>query len=450
MMSYRRVALLAVVAATVFAACTGTGEKGPPPPASQKAAETAGTTPAAASAHALEDTQWRLVEIQSMDDAQGATKPIDPSLYTMRLSSDGSVTMRLNCNRATGTWKAEPLADPSSGRFEFGPLASTRALCPPPSLDERVTSQAQYVRSYLLKEGRLHLSLMADGGIYVWEPMREVAFETTADRNLEAAVLKASPSYTKAVVDAGGKAARARYVYNRVDLNDDGREEVFVYPLGSIFCGTGGCTLLLFTQSKGGYSLINEFPISRTPVMVSPQKTSGYHDVFKPESGGGAAATYLRYAFDGMQYVERERLAADASPEGMRYLAGELSFDKGIPLEPGDGPVVTSRPAAPAPSPTGFATVCGVTVEGRDYRYRCTVEGVAAGQPGSTTLHFPDNTVTTTWIASGRATATFAGMVPQDITVSTADGMTRFPFEDKVYFYASDRTTAAAQLKTLR
>jgi hypothetical protein len=38
-------------------------------------------------------------------------------------------------------------------------------------LDERVTGQAQYVRSFLLKDGRLHLSLMADGGIFVWEPM---------------------------------------------------------------------------------------------------------------------------------------------------------------------------------------------------------------------------------------------------------------------------------------
>jgi hypothetical protein len=34
--------------------------------------------------------------------------------------------------------------------------------------------------------------------------------------------------------------------------------------------------------------------------------------------------------------------------------------------------------------------------------------------------------------------------------VSTVDGVTRFTFEDKVYFYASDRATAAAQLKTLR
>ena len=77
------------------------------------------------------------------------------------------------------------------------------------------------------------------------------------------------------------------------------------------------------------------------------------------------------------------------------------------------------------------------------------MEGVAVGQPGDTILHFPDNTVTLTWTASG-AVATFAGMVPKNISVTTANGVTTFPFEDKVYFYASDRATAAAQLKTLR
>jgi len=98
------------------------------------------------------------------------------------LNSDGTVRMRLDCNRATGTWSAQPGADGSSGRFEFGPLAGTRALCPPPRLDEQVTRQAQYVRSFLLKDGRLHLSLMADGGIFVWEPLTETPFETAPDK----------------------------------------------------------------------------------------------------------------------------------------------------------------------------------------------------------------------------------------------------------------------------
>jgi heat shock protein HslJ len=118
----------------------------------------------------LAGTSWRLVEFQSMDDAIGTTRPDDPSLYTMALAADGSAALRLNCNRASGSWSSEPSADGTSGSFAFGPLAMTRAFCPPPSMDQSIALQAGFVRSYLLRDGRLYLSLMADGGIIVWEP----------------------------------------------------------------------------------------------------------------------------------------------------------------------------------------------------------------------------------------------------------------------------------------
>lgn len=264
----------------------------------------------------LAGTEWRLVEFQSMDDAVGTSRPDDPSRYTMRLNADGTVALRLDCNSANGRWSAEAGPDGSSGRFEFGPLAATSALCPPPHLDERIGKQAQYVRSYLMKDGRLYLSLMADGGIQVWEPHAEAPFRTEPDPELEAAILLASPYYTRAVVDLEAGTGKGRYVYGRVDLNGDGREEVFVYLLGSFFCGTGGCDLLLFTDAGKGYSLVHEFPISRLPVIVSAERTAGWNDLWRPESGGGAAPSFVRHSFDGTRYVERERKPADTVPAG--------------------------------------------------------------------------------------------------------------------------------------
>jgi heat shock protein HslJ len=123
----------------------------------------------AASAKLLAGTAWRLLAFQSMDDAIGTVRP-DPSRYTMRLNGDGTVTMHLNCNLANGTWSAEPSGNGEGGRFEFGPIATTHALCPPPSMDASIAAQSSFVRSYLLKDGRLHLSLLADGGVYIWEP----------------------------------------------------------------------------------------------------------------------------------------------------------------------------------------------------------------------------------------------------------------------------------------
>jgi len=151
-MSPRRLLLLAAL----LQGCAG----GPPEPPSD--------APATA---ALVGTTWQLVEFQSSSDEIGTIRPDDPSLYTMDLAADGRVTMRLNCNQATGTWSATP-GSADSGSFTFGPLAMTRALCPPPSMDERIGRDAQYVRSYVLREGRLYLALMADGGIYAWEAAR--------------------------------------------------------------------------------------------------------------------------------------------------------------------------------------------------------------------------------------------------------------------------------------
>lgn len=127
----------------------------------------------AGAANLLAGTSWRLVELQSMDDATGARRPEDSSAYTMRLGADGTLAMRLDCNRATGTWTAEPSEDGPGGGFELGSLASTRALCPPPSLGQALSSQAEYIRSYLVDGRRLYLSLMADGGIQVWQKMEE-------------------------------------------------------------------------------------------------------------------------------------------------------------------------------------------------------------------------------------------------------------------------------------
>lgn len=143
------------------------GEKaGVPDKVKSTQAKTASSSP-------LAGTRWRLLEFQSMDDAIGTLRPGDPSNYTMHLNADGTVVMHLNCNRAKGTWSAQASGEAASGRFKFGLLATTRALCPPPSLDEQITAQVGFIRSYLLQDGRLYLNLMADGGTYAWEPVAE-------------------------------------------------------------------------------------------------------------------------------------------------------------------------------------------------------------------------------------------------------------------------------------
>ena len=42
---------------------------------------------------------------------------------------------------------------------------------PQPSLDQRVSTALSQVRGYLIKDGQLHMSLLADSGILTWEPV---------------------------------------------------------------------------------------------------------------------------------------------------------------------------------------------------------------------------------------------------------------------------------------
>jgi heat shock protein HslJ len=330
-----------VVAALVLSAC-GARDNATPEPAQPRPepelsgdVDKASDTGGAAAPGALAGTSWQLVEFQSMDDSQGTTYIDDPSSYVMELRADGTVAMQLNCNRANGTWSAQAGAGGASGTFRFGPLAATKALCPPESFDELVTAQAEYVRAYLLRDGKLYLSLMADGGIFAWEPVVDsVAFATRPDPGLEAAILAASPDYTRKIVNAGGADRLGRYVYSLVDLDNDGDDEIFVYLLGSFFCGTGGCNLQLFTRDADGYALVNEFTTTRTPVIVTSQMTNGWKDIWRYRSGGGRPANYIAGRFDGTRYVDAEEIPADDPPVGTRVLSGEPTFEQGIPLEP--------------------------------------------------------------------------------------------------------------------
>jgi heat shock protein HslJ len=114
----------------------------------------------------LSGTSWQLVKFQGSDDK--TLMPGEKTKYTIAFGSDGGVSVRIDCNRGHGTWKSAGL-----NQLQFGPLALTRAMCPPAPLNDRIPKDWAYVRSYTIKNGHLFLSLMADGGIYDFEPLSE-------------------------------------------------------------------------------------------------------------------------------------------------------------------------------------------------------------------------------------------------------------------------------------
>jgi heat shock protein HslJ len=113
---------------------------------------------------ALAGTSWQLVRFQGSDDK--TLTPDDRSKYTIKFAAGGQLTARIDCNRGRGTWKSS-----GPNQLQFGPLALTRALCPAGSLHDQIVKQWDYIRSYMIKDSHLFLSLMADGGIYEFEPV---------------------------------------------------------------------------------------------------------------------------------------------------------------------------------------------------------------------------------------------------------------------------------------
>lgn len=111
----------------------------------------------------LAGTAWQLVRFQGGDDT--VLVPDDRTKYTLAFDMAGDgITMRVDCNRGRGTWTS---SGPS--QIHFGPLVMTRAMCAPGSMHDQIVRQWGNVRSYVLRDGRLFLSLMADGGIYKFE-----------------------------------------------------------------------------------------------------------------------------------------------------------------------------------------------------------------------------------------------------------------------------------------
>jgi hypothetical protein len=98
-----------------------------------------------------------------------------------------------------------------------------------------------------------------------------------------------------------------------------------------------------------------------------------------------------------------------------------------------------------------FETVCGVIVNGENYRYKCKVaDFYRDGQKFRSVLHFPDQTIHMRWKSGRDVELHFEGMNPQQATYSTSEGETDFFFEDKTYFYISNENAARMEVENFR
>jgi len=85
-----------------------------------------------------------------------------------------------------------------------------------------------------------------------------------------------------------------RFIFLEYDLDGDAAKEIFVGLTGPYFCGSGGCTQYIL---KDDGEVLTKFTVSDYPVVIAPDKTNGWSDLYI-QSGGD----YRVVKFDGKTY----------------------------------------------------------------------------------------------------------------------------------------------------
>jgi len=110
------------------------------------------------------------------------------------------------------------------------------------------------------------------------------------------------------------------FIYNAVDLNDDGKEEYLVGLIGGDWCGSGGCTLLVFTNS---IKLNTKMTVVEYPIYVGApggkEVTKGYSNIYIQNRDGSVA----KMAWNGKKYPTNPSMATKVDK---KVLKGKFQF----------------------------------------------------------------------------------------------------------------------------
>ncbi|HYK83366.1 MAG TPA: hypothetical protein VEU55_09515 [Gemmatimonadales bacterium] len=127
-----------------------------------------------------------------------------------------------------------------------------------------------------------------------------------APPNLAAAV--------QAYVEKKGDHERPLFRHALTDLDGDGRADAIVLLLGSNWCGSGGCNMLVLRGVKDGFTLVSVSTITNAPIRVSPERSHGWRTLIVFSKGKGD----VLMRFNGARYpsnpsMQPKALLAQAS-----------------------------------------------------------------------------------------------------------------------------------------
>jgi heat shock protein HslJ len=148
-----------IISIVLIAGLTGVGKATPQQTAAQ------GTPPK------LEGVVWKWMRAVGARD--GGRAPVDPNRYLLEFNPNGLLSIQADCNRVTGTYTVD------SSQVRLAPGASTRAACPPGSLEREYMIRLQQVRAFRFLNGNLILEAVT-GDILTFAPSAPAGLAGTA------------------------------------------------------------------------------------------------------------------------------------------------------------------------------------------------------------------------------------------------------------------------------
>ncbi|WP_432468564.1 copper resistance protein NlpE N-terminal domain-containing protein [Agarivorans sp. Z349TD_8] len=189
------------------------------------------------------------------------------------------------------------------------------------------------------QQGKLGLNMMKMNGP---APATSPSEPSHIQRSFEPASLLASSDYHPQVEGALKQYFKlhrtalngTRYQWWKFDLNGDGQDEIITYL---DWCGSGGCSLLIFEAKDSGYRFLSKTTLVRPPFYLASSSNARWQDLLLEVSGGGAIPGLRLLRFDGLSYPVNPSIQPDApNPAplaGITFLAEPFSQDVGRALK---------------------------------------------------------------------------------------------------------------------
>lgn len=105
-----------------------------------------------------------------------------------------------------------------------------------------------------------------------------------------------------------------KFRYQQIDLNTDGKMEVFVSFYTPYFCGTGGCTVLLLDDHL---KPVTKFTVTTPPLFAEQETTNGWKTLLVQDRDGWKELTYKNG-----KYPSNPSLLPASSKEPSDYAQG--------------------------------------------------------------------------------------------------------------------------------